>query len=248
MELGIEGRWAAVAGASAGLGLGVARALVAEGARVIVCSRDAARIEAAAAELGPLAVPVVADIASAEGAEAFVAEALQRAGGRIDILIANGGGPPPGRAVDADPQLVREWIDRTLFSYMAMVRAALPGMREAGWGRIVAITTVGVREPLPAMVYSNIARTGITAYLKQLSREVIADGVTVNSMLPNSHLTERLKKLIPDLDTYQASLPAGRAGSADDFGRIAAFLCSEHANFLTGVALPVDGGMGTTLA
>lgn len=248
MDLGLEGRCAAVAGASAGLGLGVARALAGEGVRVWMCSRDATRIEAAAAQLGPLATPVVADVSSPEGAEAFVEQVREATGGRLDILVANGGGPPPGRALDVDPALVREWMDRTFFAYMAMVRAALPAMREAQWGRIVAITTVGVREPLPAMVYSNVARTGITAYLKQLSREVIGEGVTVNSMLPNSHLTERLESMIPDLDAYRASLPAGRAGDADDFGRIAAFLCSEHANFLTGVALPVDGGMGASLA
>ena len=121
-------------------------------------------------------------------------------------------------------------------------------MRERGWGRIVAITTVGVREPLPSMVYSNVARTGLTGYLKQLAGEVIADGVTVNSLLPNSHLTERLETMLgAGLDAYAASLKSGRTGSADDFGRIAAFLCSQHANYLTGVALPVDGGSGATL-
>jgi 3-oxoacyl-[acyl-carrier protein] reductase len=247
MDLGIEGRGAAVAGASAGLGLGTARALAAEGVRVVMCSRDAGRIETAAKQVGGLATPVVADVSTAEGAEEFVARASDILGGRVDILLANGGGPPPGRADDLDPTVVKEWIDRTLFAYMAMCRAVLPGMRAQGWGRILAITTVGVKEPLPSMVYSNIARTGITAYLKQLSREVIGDGITVNTLLPNSHLTERLASMIPDLDAYQASLPAGRAGSADDFGRIAAFLCSDHANFLTGVALPIDGGMGTTL-
>jgi 3-oxoacyl-[acyl-carrier protein] reductase len=247
MDLGIEGRCAAVAGASAGLGLGVAKALAAEGVRVAMCGRDADRIEAAARRVGSLATPIVADVSSAEGADAFAGRALELFDGRVDILLANGGGPPPGRAVDLDPALVREWVDRTLFAYMALCRALLPGMRERSWGRILAVTTVGVKEPLPAMVYSNIARTGITAYLKQLSREVIADGVTVNTLLPNSHLTERLEALIPDVDAYRASLPSGRTGTADDFGRVAAFLCSEHAGYLTGVALPIDGGQGTTL-
>ena len=129
-----------------------------------------------------------------------------------------------------------------------MVEAVLPGMRERRWGRILAITTVGVREPLPGMVYSNVARTGLTAYLKQVSREVARDGITVNSLLPNSHLTPRLERMIPDLDAYTGSLLSGRTGSAVDFGQIAAFLCSEQANYLTGVALSVDGGSGASLA
>jgi 3-oxoacyl-[acyl-carrier protein] reductase len=248
MDLGIEGRCAAVAGASAGLGLATAKALAAEGVRVAMCSRDAGRIEAAAKEVGDLATPLVADASTEQGAEDFIARALAVHDGRIDILLANAGGPPPGRAVDLDPALVRSWIDRSLFAHMALCRAVLPGMRERGWGRILAITTVGVKEPLPGMIYSNVARTGLTAYLKQLSREVIADGVTVNTLLPNSHLTERLESMIPDLAAYAASLPSGRVGNADDFGRIAAFLCSEQANFLTGVALPIDGGAGSTLS
>lgn len=248
MDLGIEGRCAAVAGASAGLGLATARALAAEGVRVAMCSRDAGRIEAAAKQVGELATPLVADVSTEAGADDFIARALAVHDGRVDILLANAGGPPPGRAVDVDPAVASEWVDRSLFAHMAMCRAVLPGMRERGWGRILAITTVGVKEPLPGMIYSNVARSGLTAYLKQLSGEVIADGVTVNSLLPNSHLTERLESLIPDIAAYAASLPSGRTGDADDFGRIAAFLCSEQANFLTGVALPVDGGTGRTLA
>ena len=143
---------------------------------------------------------------------------------------------------------LRDAVDRSLFAHIAMVEAALPGMRERRWGRILAITTVGVREPLPGMVYSNVARTGLTAYLKQLSREVIRDGVTVNSLLPNSHRTARLERMIPDLQGYEASLVSGRIGRADDFGQVAAFLCSAQANYITGVALPVDGGSGTALA
>ena len=248
MDLGIAGRCAAVAGASGGLGLAAARALAEEGVRVAICGRDAGRIEAAASSIGELATPLVEDVSTVEGARRFVERAAEAHGGRVDILLANAGGPPPGRACDVDEALLREWVERSLFAHLAMCRAALPGMRERGWGRIVAITTVGVREPLPSMIYSNVARTGLTGYLKQLAGEVIADGVTVNSLLPNSHLTERLETMLgAGLDAYAASLKSGRTGSADDFGRIAAFLCSEHANYLTGVALPVDGGSGGTL-
>ena len=248
MDLGIEGRRAAIAGASAGLGLSTAKALAAEGVRVAICGRDAGRIEAAAKQIGELATPLVADVSTEDGAQDFVEQALAAHDGQLDILLANSGGPPMGRAGDLDRALLREWVDRSLFAHMAMCQAALPGMRERGWGRILAITTVGVREPLPGMIYSNVARTGLTVYLKQLSREVIADGVTVNTLLPNSHRTEWLELMIPDLDAYAASLVSGRIGDANDFGKIAAFLCSEYANYVTGVALPIDGGSGTTLA
>ena len=248
MDLGIEGRCAAVAGASSGLGLAVACSLAAEGVRVAICSRDRERIEAAAGQVGERAVPLVADVSTAPGAREFVAQAEQALGGSVDILLANGGGPPAGRALDTDTAALRDAVDRSLFAHIAMVEAALPGMRERRWGRILAITTVGVREPLPGMVYSNVARTGLTAYLKQLSREVIRDGVTVNSLLPNSHRTARLERMIPDLQGYEASLVSGRIGRADDFGQVAAFLCSAQANYITGVALPVDGGSGTALA
>ena len=248
MDLGIEGRCAAIAGASSGLGLAVASSLAAEGVRVAICSRDAERIEAAAGVIGERAIPLVADVSTEPGARDFVERAGRALGGTVDILLANGGGPPAGRAADLDTDQLHAAVDRSLFAHIAMVEAVLPGMRERRWGRILAITTVGVREPLPGMVYSNVARTGLTAYLKQVSREVARDGITVNSLLPNSHLTPRLERMIPDLDAYTGSLLSGRTGSAVDFGQIAAFLCSEQANYLTGVALSVDGGSGASLA
>ena len=248
MNLGIEGRRAAIAGASGGLGLAVARSLAREGVRVAICGRDQGRIETAATSIGGLAIPLVADVASESGARDFVGRAAEALGGGVDILLASGGGPPAGRAAGVDSRKLREAVDRSLFAHIAMVEAALPGMRERGWGRILAITTVGVREPLPGMVYSNVARTGLTGYLKQLSREVIRDGITVNSLLPNSHRTERLERMIPDLESYEKSLVSGRVGSAEDFGEIGAFFCSEQANYLTGVALPIDGGSGASLA
>ena len=124
----------------------------------------------------------------------------------------------------------------------------LPGMRERRWGRIVAITSGGVRAPLSNMVYSNTSRAGLTAFLKTLSREVIADGVTVNSILPSNQVTKRLASLVGDgMDGYLAALAAKRGGEPGDFGRVAAFLCSQPANYLTGVALAVDGGIDSGL-
>ena len=247
MDLGLKGKRAAVAAGSAGLGLGTARALVEAGARVAICGRDSERLAGAAQSLGESALPLAADVSTVEGATAFV-EAAQEGLGGLDILVTNAGGPPPGNFASTDLSAYPEALSLNLLSVVAMCTAALPTMQAQGWGRILAITTVGVREPLPGMVYSNVARTGLTAYLKQLSREVIRDGVTVNSLLPNSHRTARLERMIPDLQGYEASLVSGRIGRADDFGQVAAFLCSAQANYITGVALPVDGGSGTALA
>jgi 3-oxoacyl-[acyl-carrier protein] reductase len=123
-----------------------------------------------------------------------------------------------------------------------MCTAAVPGMRERRWGRIAAITSIAVRQPIGDLILSNTARSGATGFLKTLALEVAGDGVTVNSVQPGSHATDRLASLVGDLDQIAASVPAGRVGSPEDFGRVVAFLCSEHAGFVTGAAVPVDGG------
>jgi len=247
MELGIDGRGAAVGGASKGLGLATAQALAAAGVRVAICSRDGSRIEEAAKAIGPLATPIVADVSTPDGASAFI-ESARAALGRIDILVANGGGPIAGPAEGVALEAIRESLDRSLLAMLVMCGAVVPGMKEAGWGRILAITSVGVKQPLANMVHSNTARAGLTAYLKTLSSEVISSGITVNSILPGLHLTDRVHQLMGDnLDALLKSLPTGKAGSAEDFGKIAAFLCSDWTSYLTGVALPVCGGASTTL-
>lgn len=242
MELGLKGRSAVVGGASEGLGLATARALAAEGARVLLCSRDPGKLAAAADSIGPDVPWVSADLSRPEGARELVAQARERLG-EVDIVVANGGGPPPGLAGETDLELLRASLDRCLLAMVELIQGFVPGMRERGWGRVVAVTSTGVRQPLANMVYSNASRTGLTGYLKTLAREVIADGVTVNSILPGNMVTRRLESLIGDnMDAYLAALPAGRGGDPADFGRIAAFLCSEPAGYLTGVALSVDGG------
>jgi 3-oxoacyl-[acyl-carrier protein] reductase len=247
MDLGIAGRRAAVGAATAGLGYASAEALVAEGVRVAICGRDLERTKRAAESLGGDTIGLAHDVSEPEGASAFIADAKQHLGG-IDILIANGGGPPPGPAVDADLDALRAAVDRCFLSMVAMCQGVLPAMQEQGFGRIVAITSGGVREPLGNMVYSNTARAGLTGYLKPLSREVIASGVTVNSLLPMSIETERLRSLMGDhMEAMLSALPAGRGGSAAHFGRVAAFLCSEWADYVSGVALQVDGAAGASL-
>jgi 3-oxoacyl-[acyl-carrier protein] reductase len=247
VNYGIEGRRAAVAAASSGLGLATARALADEGVKVAICSRTPARIEAAAAEIGPRAVPLVADVSSEAGAAAFVRDAREALGG-VDILVCNGGGPPPGNFASTAPEAYRAAIELNCLTHIAMCHEAVPRMREQRWGRVLAITSVGVRQPIAGLILSNVARSGLTAFLKTLAREVAVDGVTVNSLQPGLHDTPRVRELYSgELDARDAGIPAGVIGRPEDFGRVAAFLCSESASFVTGTAIPVDGGAYTGL-
>jgi 3-oxoacyl-[acyl-carrier protein] reductase len=244
MDLGIHGRTAAVAAASGGLGFGSAQALTEAGVRVAICGRDRARIDDAVARLGgdPAAVGLVADVSTAAGATGFVAAATE-ALGTLDILITNAGGPPAGTFESTDLDAYLPALELNLLSVVAMCRAAVPAMRERHWGRVVAITSSTVREPSPVLILSNTARSGATAFLKTVAREVAADGVTVNSVQPGFHDTDRLRSLFgDDLSGAAKSVPAGIVGAADDFGAVVAFLCSEQAKFITGIAIPVDGG------
>jgi 3-oxoacyl-[acyl-carrier protein] reductase len=242
MDLGIAGKRAAVAGASAGLGLATAKALAAEGAEVVICGRDAARIEAAAAAVGHGCVPLVLDVATAEGGEAFVAAATAALGG-VDILIANAGGPPAGTFESTDVDLYQVGLDLNLLSVVGMCKAAIPAMQQRKWGRVVAITSISVRQPIPTLILSNTARAGVTGFLKTVAREVAHDGVTVNTVQPGLHLTGRVTQLYGHTpDAASMGIPAGVMGDPDDFGHIVAFLCSDHAKFVTGVQMHVDGG------
>ena len=242
MELGIAGCRAAVAAASGGLGFATARALAEEGVRVALCAREPERVRAAAARIGRGAVGIACDVGDAEGARRFVAQARDALGG-VDILVANCGGPPAGPAHATGLVALREALERNLVAMVAMVQEALPEMRARRFGRVLAITSIGVREPLVNMALSNTARPGLTGYLKTLAREVAPDGVTVNSILPGGHDTERVRELAgPMMDSFSARIPVGRLGSPDDFGRIAAFLCSRWTPHLTGATIPVAGG------
>ena len=241
MDLGIAGRRALVAASSSGLGLATARALVDAGCKVVVSGRDADRLAAAASELEG-SVPVIADVSTPAGAEALVAEAHAALGG-VDVLVTNAGGPPPGRFADTDVDQYAAALDLNLMSVVAMCKAAVPPMQERGWGRVVAITSISVRQPIGELILSNTARAGATAFLKTMALEVAGDGVTVNSVQPGYHATARLLDVYRDgIDELADQLPTKSVGDADDFGRVCAFLCSESAKFITGAALPVDGG------
>jgi 3-oxoacyl-[acyl-carrier protein] reductase len=247
MDLGIAGRRAAIAAASSGLGLATAKALAQEGVKVVVCGRDPSRIQEAAASIGGDAVGLVADVSTTRGARQFVERSRETLGG-LDILVTNAGGPPPGNFTSTDVEAYPEAIALNLMSVIAMCKEAVPGMREQRWGRVVAITSISVRQPLPGLILSNTARAGATGFLKTLAREIAAEGVTVNSIQPGVHRTRRVEEIYgSQIDAASQAIPAGVLGSADDFGRVAAFLCSESARFVTGAAIPVVGGANAAL-
>lgn len=246
MDLGISGRTAAVAAGSAGLGLGSARALVAEGVRVAICGRDEARLAEAEAELGGDTVAVVADLSGPDGARSFVEQATA-ALGHVDILVTNGGGPPPGTFDTTELDGYRAAVEMNCLAMIELCRAAVPPMRERGWGRVCAITSIGVKQPIEFLLASSVARAGLTSFLKITARQVAADGVTVNSAQPGTHWTDRLQKLMPDKSAADESVPTGVSGDPDDFGSAVAFLCSEQAKFITGTGLLIDGGQATGL-
>lgn len=242
MNLEIEGRRAAVAAASRGLGFATAAALANEGVQVAICGRDQARIEEAATQIGHGCVPLVADVGTAAGATEFVRVATEVLGG-VDIVVPNAGGPPAGSFTSTDDlDAYSRAFELNCLSTIAMCKAAVPAMQAQRWGRVVAITSVSVRQPIAGLILSNTARAGVTGFLKTLAREVAGDGVTVNSLQPGFHDTERIQSLHADPGSLGASVPAGFIGDAADFGAIAAFVCSEAAKYVTGAAIPVDGG------
>jgi 3-oxoacyl-[acyl-carrier protein] reductase len=241
METGLAGRRAAVAAASKGLGFASARALAAEGARVAICGRSNDRIEEAAARIGDGAVPLVADVSTPDGARRFVVEARDALGG-LDVLVTNAGGPPPGTFATAPFDAYGPALALNLLSVVAMCQEAVPGMQAQRFGRVVAITSISVRQPIPNLILSNTARAGVTGFLKTLAREVAGDGVTVNSVQPGTHATERIFEIYGDTAAATEGIPAGELGRPEDFGAIVAFLCSDPARFITGAAIPIDGG------
>jgi 3-oxoacyl-[acyl-carrier protein] reductase len=168
--------------------------------------------------------------------------------GTIDILVANAGGPQAGGALDVTIEDFEPAFQTSLLSAVAMAQAVVPDMRAQRWGRIVAITSVSVRQPIGGLVLSNAARAGLTGYLKTLAAEVAAEGITVNTVQPGSHATDRLRSLYgEDLSGAAAGVPMRVLGRPEDFGAVVAFLCSDHARFVTGTSIPVDGGANQAL-
>ena len=240
MDLALGNRRALVMGGSRGLGKAIAKALLAEGAQVAICARGAERVAAAAAELG--AEGLVCDLSVPGAAAAVVEEATRRLGG-LDILVVNTGGPPPSLFIDLDDSAWRRAFEGLWMSSVGAIRAALPGMRERRWGRILMVTSVAAKEPVPNLMLSNSLRAGLHGMINSLAREVAADQVTVNALLPGYTLTERLQELRLNEAVLAATIPAGRIGSPEEFAAVAAFLASGPASYVTGQALAIDGGL-----
>lgn len=253
MDTGLKGRTAVVPGASAGLGLAVARSLAAEGANVVLGGRRGDLVRAEAEKL-PSAVGVEVDLTDA-GAAATLVGAAEEHFGPVDVLVLNGGGPPMGRAHDFTPEQLTAAVALLVHPHQLLVAAALPGMRERGFGRIVAVGSSGVQQPIDGLVASNAARAALAGYLKTLASEVAADGVTVNTVLPGRIDTERVGVLDranaersgstaeEARARSEAGIPAGRYGTPEEFAAVVTFLASAGAAYVTGEQVRVDGGM-----
>lgn len=257
MDLGLKGRAALVCASTGGLGEAVARALAAEGADVVVSGRRGQRARELAAEL-PRAVGVEVDLTARDGAARLHAAAVDAFGG-VDVLVLNGPGPAPGTASDVTADGVDEAVRLLVRPQQLLVSLTLPRMREQGWGRVVAIGSSGVQAPLPNLALSNLGRAALAGYLKTLAAETAAAGVTVNLLLPGRIATDRVAQLDQSAADRQglsvdevearskATIPAGRYGRPDEFGAVAAFLCSDLASYVTGTALRCDGGLVRSL-
>jgi 3-oxoacyl-[acyl-carrier protein] reductase len=244
MDLGLEGRVALVTGASSGIGLGIARELAAEGATVAISSRTQERIEAAATEIG--AGPYVHDTLDLDAAPALV-NAVESDLGPLAVLVLNTGGPPGGEPLEFTREQWETAHRELVLGPMALIERAVPGMRERSFGRVLSVSSSAARQPIPALLLSTTERSGLLGMFKLLSQRFAADGVTFNTILPGRIATDRLAHLYGSLEAAaevaRDEVPIARLGTAEEIAAAAAFLCSERAGYITGVALPVDGGL-----
>jgi 3-oxoacyl-[acyl-carrier protein] reductase len=232
VDLGLAGKVALVTASSRGLGRASAMALSQEGAKVVLCARDRAALEAAVAAMPGETLAVAADVTDPAAPKRLVDAALDRFGG-LDVLVANAGGPPPARALEVDDAQLLAALQANLLTSIRLVRAALPPMRAAGWGRICLITSKSVKQPIPNLALSNTARTGLWGWAKTAAADLFAEGITLNLACPASHATERARQT--------GSAGDGPVGDPADFGKVVCFLCSAPAAFVSGAAVAVDG-------
>jgi 3-oxoacyl-[acyl-carrier protein] reductase len=242
MDLGLRGRTALVFGASSGLGLACAEALVEEGANVVMVARRKDLLEREAARLGATAAP--GDITDPGDLERVV-DATVRVHGGLDILVANGGGPPAGPALAVDAERAQAAVELLLLPMVRLVNLALPHLRRSDQARIVHIASISVREPIRNLALSNAVRPGVVGYMKTLATELAPEGVTVNSIAPGRVATPRTVAIYGGEPPPEelAAIPVGHFGRPRDVGDLVAFLCSNRAAYLTGLLVPVDGGL-----
>ncbi|WP_271879744.1 SDR family oxidoreductase [Phaeobacter italicus] len=253
MDLGLSGKRALVCASSKGLGLGCAEALAEAGVNLVMNARGVEALEASAQAIrdayGVEVVTVAADVTTPEGQ----AKVIKAAEG-VDILVNNAGGPPPGMWSDWDRDDFIAALDANMLAPIALIKALVPAMMERGWGRVVNITSQSVKAPIPVLGLSNSARAGLTGYVAGTSRQVASKGVTINNLLPGIHATDRAISLDQGVADQQgtsieeaakqraATIPAGRYGTRQEFGATCAFLCSQHAGFIVGQNILLDGG------
>jgi len=253
MDLGIKGKRAAVCASSKGLGRGCAEALAAEGVNLVLNARGSEALDATAehirATYGVDVVTVAADVTTPKGQDAMI-EAAQG----VDILVTNAGGPPPGLWSEWDRDAFIAALDANMLTPIALIQALVPAMMDRGWGRVVNITSGSVKAPIPVLGLSNSARAGLTGFVAGTSRQIAGSGVTINNLLPGIHATDRAIQLDTGVSTAKgttmeqaktqrgATIPAGRYGTATEFGSACAFLCSDKAGFIVGQNLLLDGG------
>ncbi|HMK62837.1 MAG TPA: SDR family oxidoreductase [Acidimicrobiales bacterium] len=237
MDLGIDGRVALITASSSGLGRATAEALAAEGVKLSINGRSAQRLEEAAERLEDAGAEVMAlsgDVTESEAPDRLVAATVERFG-RLDIVVANAGGPPPGRALEVDDEAVRSAVEANLLTSVRLVRASLPHLRARGWGRICCLTSYSVVHPIPTLALSNLARSGLWAWARTAAADLAAErmGITLNLVCPGPHSTQRMIDL--------GGSGGAPMGDPADFGKVVAFLCSEPAAFVNGAAVVVDG-------
>ena len=246
MDLGLQGRVALVMGSSRGLGRAIAAALASEGARVAISSRSAEKLEEATAAIEGDASAFVADASDLDRMAALPGEVAETLG-PVEILVSNTGGPPFGGALDHGLEDWERAYRSLVLAPRVLAGAVVPGMRERGWGRIVNVGSSSTREPIPGLNLSNAHRMAAVGFLKTLSREVAADGITVNTVATGRFATERLADGAGSLEgaeeAARTEIPAARLGRPEEYGDLVAFLCSERAAYVTGTVIPIDGGL-----
>jgi 3-oxoacyl-[acyl-carrier protein] reductase len=257
MDLGLEGKTALVAASSRGLGRAIADELAREGASLLICARTVAPLEEAGQAIhdatGAEVVAVPTDLTNPQDVERLM-ETARTEFGKIDILVTNTGGPPPGLFESHTAEAWSAAVEQNLYSVLNLTRAVLPGMKEARWGRIINITSVAVKQPIDGLILSNAVRAAVTGFAKTLANEVASAGITVNNVMPGYTRTERLDGLAKNIaesqgitveeafENWEAQSPMKRIGEPKEFAALVAFLASERASYITGTSIPVDGG------